>query len=65
MTLIRLAHLVWELSVSVAAYVVCLSSFCPTSDLGNYTRCARNFVTLYEIGVGQQDYDVRFCIGGS
>jgi len=47
---IRLAHLVWEPSVLVAASVVCCLSVvclsaCPASDLGNYARCVRNFVT--------------------
>jgi len=44
---IRLAHLVWEPSVSVATFVICLSvcclSLCPASDLWNYVRYTRNF----------------------
>jgi len=46
MHLIRLAHLVWEPSVLVAASVICcLSVICPASDLGNYVRYARNFAS--------------------
>jgi len=34
-------------------------------DLGNDVRYARNFVTFMGKRDAKQEYDVRFCIGGS
>ena len=54
MTAFCLSHRVCRLSVWL--------SVCRASDLENEncTRYARNFVTLQEIGVGEQEYDVGF-----
>jgi len=57
------SHTYREPSVSVAASVVCLSV---PRQISETTRDTHGISLPYwEIGVAEQEYDVRFCTGSS